>query len=167
MKTGILNKEEKAQIIELLKKKMSIEDIAKTLDRAEKSVTKYIDEVKELFGVDVKEAQEVEESIIPPSVLKRAMSQLTQMGLTKQSINAKINKIISNSTPEALKKITVELLVSTCIQGINVNDIMVTKTGNGMTGQVAIMTEGASEKADAAKQNRKPAPTPPHVFKIF
>jgi IS30 family transposase len=164
MKTGVLNKAEKTEIIDALKQKKSVADIAKVLDRAEKTVQKYINEVKALFDTEEK-ADKVESEEISENVIKRAINQLKQYNLSKPSINAKINRITKNMTPEQLKAVTSEFLITECMKLFSVNDIMINKTGNGNEG-VSIMTEGASERGDESRKNAKPVKNP-NVYNIF
>lgn len=159
MKKGQLTVEEKNQIIELLSTK-SINEISELLDRTPESINKYLDFVKNA----IEEKPEIIHEGLNSDILAKVMKQLLDVGLSKQTVAIKINKVVKLLTEGELQSLSSDELYSLCLRQLNLNDIMVNKTASGESG-IAVMTEAASQIGDTSPKKTKQKAD--YVYKFF
>lgn len=153
-----MTKNNQVAIIKALQEGKSVDQIAVDLKVEEKAIEEFLNNLKDLI-----DKPEPLEPGIKKAVLDKVIHQLSQMGLTKVSINNKINRIIKATPKDQLPNILYEGLLGDCLSLLNAHDVMINKTNSGNSG-VTIMTEAGSQKGDTVVA---PGKKSPHVFNIF
>jgi virulence-associated protein VapD len=162
-KKGGLSHTEKGRIIYLFQTlgdtPETYQTIADDLKRPINSIKKCIQEIKLAFLNE----KEEENKTIKKSVIQRAMINLINSGLSKESANAKIDRVLAKLNDKQKEEITDAQLVYAC-QKLTSDIDYYAKSNKDKLGVIA-STEASSERADSRKQN-KVMPKNPAIFKI-
>lgn len=149
MKTGKLSKVEQLAIVGALSDNMTIEEIAKSLDRSEKIVSTYAKKVKkEKQEKQKQEEVKSEEEQIQPSndpLFAAVRKRLISSGLTHTDADRILDKFVGRRFK------TEDQLFVACIKSMKAGDFMQKKSQGGREG-IAIMNGGVSARLDEAKK---------------
>lgn len=151
MKTGKLSKVEQLAINGGLSNNMSVEDIAKSLDRSEAIINRYIKKIeKERKQEAKKQAEEKVESNNDNSefndkLFSAVRKRLINSGLTNLDADKILGKLLGKTFE------TEDQLFAACIRNMKAGDFFTKKSQGGREG-IAIMNGGVSARLDEAKK---------------
>lgn len=153
--TGPLSKADYYSVFEQTSQGKSAEEIAESIGKSIKSVEKAIAKNKSMIAKVVEESPIIDSSNFEDSKLYRSvLSKLKKSGLEIDVAKNRLNEIFNKIAPKNMNGVTEEDLFKAAMNKMSGKELFINKTAGNNNGGVAVLTNAASEAADARQGSR-------------